>query len=131
MVISARRCVLPLHRRPVRTYFADSSSTILMYASMAASLLVPFRSAHACHLALPFRSNMPGFSVSLSPTVACLNSAYSSSSSASLGRLVKLFTFSADSLNFCNRKGWGMGGRRSDDVTACDCSVWMEKNKTE
>uniref|UniRef100_A0A182WJ92 Leucine rich immune protein (Coil-less) n=1 Tax=Anopheles minimus TaxID=112268 RepID=A0A182WJ92_9DIPT len=58
---------------------------------------------------MKLRSNMPGFSVSLSPTVACLKSAYSSSSSESLGRLVKDFTFSADSLNFYN-----MGGKPND-----------------
>lgn len=42
----------------------------------------PFLSAQALHLALPVRSNMPGLAVSLSPTVACLYSAYSASFSS-------------------------------------------------
>lgn len=35
--------------------------TFAMYAFLASSLLVPFFLFHASHLALPFKSNKPGF----------------------------------------------------------------------
>ena len=76
-------------------YFAISPLAVSMYFFSAFSLVVPWSSFHLSHLYLPFKSNIPGRAVLQSPTVACLNQAYSSSSSSLVGRTVSCLTSSA------------------------------------
>lgn len=93
--------------------------------SIAFSESVPFLWFHASLLAFPLKSRIPRRSVFTSPTVACLNSAYSSSKSSSAGVLFKCFTSSASlSKSSCKPR------RRPARFTARFASVIAESMQT-
>lgn len=66
-----------------------------MYCCSASSWEVPFNLFQASHLYLPLKSKTPGFSVSLSPTVACLYKPYNFKSSSSDGLVGRSLTAAA------------------------------------
>jgi hypothetical protein len=81
-----------------------------MYVACASSFAVPLSLSYASHFALPFGSNIPicirqrhcskpGRSVELSPTMDCLNRAYSSSRMSFEGLVVRDLTSEAALMN--------------------------------
>lgn len=76
-------------------YLEINSVAKAMYSCSASSWVLPSKSFQACHLYLPLKSKVPGLSVLLSPTVACLYKPYNFNNSSSLGLVVKLETWEA------------------------------------